>query len=137
MEDFIIRIYRRKEENGGLFGVVEEVGRGGKKPFRSMEELVGLLRGDTVEGRGKAGRTRVAIPITVEGKDSSGKPFSEETVIDNLNPRGAGFRLKARVLEGDDLQLRIVPTCCALRRRARVASVAKGPERWNVELVFR
>jgi hypothetical protein len=51
MEDYIVRIYRRKEESGGLFGVVEEVGVEGKKAFRSMEELVCLLRG----GRQEAG----------------------------------------------------------------------------------
>jgi hypothetical protein len=51
MEDYIVRIYRRKEENGGLFGVVEEVGVEGRKAFRSMEELVRLLRG----GRQEAG----------------------------------------------------------------------------------
>ncbi len=49
VEDYIVRIYRRKEENGGLFGVVEEVGVEGKKAFRSMEELVRLLRGDRQE----------------------------------------------------------------------------------------
>ena len=31
MEDYIVRFYRREEENGGLFGVVEEVGIEGKK----------------------------------------------------------------------------------------------------------
>ena len=46
MEDYIVRIYRRKEENGGLFGVVEEVGVEGQKAFRSMAELVRLLQGD-------------------------------------------------------------------------------------------
>jgi len=49
MEDYIVRIYRRKEENGGLFGVVEEVGVEGQIPFRSMEELVRLLRRDPRE----------------------------------------------------------------------------------------
>jgi hypothetical protein len=50
MEDYIVRIYRRKEESGGLFGVVEQVGVEGRKAFRSMEELLHLLRG----GRQKA-----------------------------------------------------------------------------------
>jgi len=49
MEDYIVRIYRRKEENGGLFGVVEEVGVEGQIAFRSMEELVRLLRRDPRE----------------------------------------------------------------------------------------
>jgi hypothetical protein len=49
VEDYIVRIYRRKEENGGLFGVVEQVGVEGQKAFRSMEELVRLLRGNPQE----------------------------------------------------------------------------------------
>lgn len=137
MEDYIIRIYRRKEENGGLFGVVEEVGVEGRKAFRSMEDLVRLLRGDLPEERRKPERIRLAIPATVEGKDVSGKPFSEETVIEDLSPRGAGFRLKTRVIEGDELQLLIVPACGGQRRNARVARVAKEPEPRNVEVVFR
>ncbi len=137
MEDYIVRIYRRKEENGGLFGVLEEVGVEGRKAFRSMEDLVRLLRGDTLAERRRAERIRLAIPATVEGKDITGKPFSEETVIEDLSPRGAGFRLNARVFEGGELQLRIVPTCCGLRRQARVASVAPGPEPRIVGVVFR
>jgi len=137
VEDYIIRIYRRKEENGGLFGVVEEVGMEGRKPFRSMTELVRILRGDPLEERCIAGRIRLAIPATVEGKDVSGRPFSEETVVEDLSPSGAGFLLKARVLEGDELELRIVPDCCGLKTRARVASVAGGVESRFVGVVFR
>jgi hypothetical protein len=137
MEDYIVRIYRRKEENGGLFGVVEEVGVEGKKAFRSMAELVRLLRGDPLEERRGAKRIRLSIPATVEGKDVSGNPFSEETVIEELSPLGAGFCLKARVLEGDELRMRIVAARCGLRRRARVASVAQGPEPRIVGVVFR
>jgi hypothetical protein len=137
MEDYIVRIYRRKEENGGLFGVVEEVGVEVKKVFRSMAELVRLLQGNTLEERRRAERIRLAIPATVEGRDISGKSFSEETVIDDLGPHGAGFRLKARVLEGDELHIRFVPTCCGLRRQSRVATVAQGPEPRVVGVVFR
>jgi hypothetical protein len=137
VEDYIVRIYRRKEEDGGLFGVVEEVGGEERKAFRSMTELVRLLQGDPLEERRKEERIRLAIPATVEGKDVFGSPFSEETVIEDLGPHGAGFCLKARVLEGDELRLRIVPTCCGLRRQARVASVARGPEPRIVGVVFR
>lgn len=136
MDDYIVRIYRRREENGGLFGVVEEVGVEGRKPFRSMEELVRLLRGDTLEECRTTERVRLAIPVTVEGKDPSGTPFSEETVIEDLSPRGAGFRLGARVLLGDELQLRIVPTCFGLTRRGRVASVGRGPAPRIVMVAF-
>lgn len=137
MEDYIVRIYRRKEKNGGLFGVVEEVGVEGRKAFRSMPELVRLLRGDPLEERRKAERTRLAIPVTIEGTDVSGMPFSEETIIENLSPLGAGFRMNARVLEGEELQLRIVPDVCGARRCARVERVAGGTEPWIVGVVFR
>jgi hypothetical protein len=136
VEDFIIRIYRRKEENGGLFGVVEKVGIEGKNAFRSMGELVRLLGAEMLEERRKVESTHLAIPVTVEGRDIAGKPFSEETVIEDLSPRGAGFLLKAQVLEGSELQLRIVPAYCGLRRQARVASIARGPEPRVVEVVF-
>jgi hypothetical protein len=137
VEDYIVRIYRRKEENGGLFGVVEVVGVEGKKAFRSMAELVRILRGDPPDERRRAERIRLSIPATVEGMDISGNPFSEEIVIKELNPHGAGFRLKARVLEGGELRLRIAPASCGLRRQARVASVAKGPEPRIVGVEFR
>ena len=55
MEDYIVRIYRRRAEEGGLFGVVEEVGIEGKKAFRSMVELVRLLQGDPHEAGSGAG----------------------------------------------------------------------------------
>lgn len=137
MEDFIVRIYRRKEENGGLFGVVEEVGVEGRTPFRSMEDLVRILRRGCFEERRRVERIRLAVPATVEGKDLSGKPFSEETVIEAMSPQGAGFRLESRVHEGEELRLRILPAWFGLRRKARVASVARGPEPRIVGVVFR
>ena len=136
MEDYIVRFYRREEENGGLFGVVEEVGIEGKKAFRNMEELVRLLKGGKLEDRRNAERIRFAIPVTVEGEDSSGEPFSEETVIEDLNPRGAGFRLKTQVVAGNELKLLIEPTCCVQKRNARVARVAEGPESRTVGVVL-
>ncbi len=105
MEDYIVRIYRRKDENGGLFGVLEEVGADGKQPFRSMAELVRLLEGGTFGGCRRAVRIRIAIPATVEGLDSSGTPFSEDTVISALTAHGAKLRLNARVAEGEVLRI--------------------------------
>lgn len=137
MEDYIVRIYRRKEENGGLFGVVEEVGAEGRKAFRSMGELVRILKGEIFEERRKAERLPLSIPATVEGRDSFGRPFSEKTVIEDLSPRGAGFRLNARVLEGDALKLHIVPACFGLIRQARVASISGGPDPRIVGVEFR
>ncbi len=67
MEDYIVRIYRRKEENGGLFGVVEEVGVEGQKAFRSMEELVRLLRGDRQEAGPGPGPAHAGSTDAVSG----------------------------------------------------------------------
>jgi hypothetical protein len=136
MEDYIVRIYRRNEENGGLFGVVEEVGTEGKRAFRSTEELARILKVGQLEDRPEAEPFGIGIPITVEGKDVSGRPFTEETVIEDLRPRGAGFRLKTRVVEGDELHLVIEPACCGRTRNARIARVAEGPEPRTVEVVF-
>jgi len=138
MEDYIVRIYRRKEENGGLFGVVEEVGAEGRKVFRNMGELVRLLMGEIFEDRRREDRIRLSIPATVEGNDSAGRPFSEETVIEDLSPRGAGFRLNAPVLEGDAVKIHIVPGCLDLIiRRARVASISREPDPRIVGVEFR
>lgn len=137
MADYIVRIYRRKGENGGHFGVVEEVGAEGKKEFRDLAELVRLLRGDPPDDRRRAERLRLSVPATVEGTDISGNPFSEEIVIDELNPHGAGFRLKARVFEGDELRLRIAPASGGLRKQARVVSIARAPEPGIVGVEFR
>ena len=137
MEDYIVRFYRRKEENGGLFGVVEEVGMEGKKAFRSMEELVSLLKGDKPDDHREVERDRISIPATVDGTDSSGKPFTEKTVIEGLNPHGAWFRLNTRVVEGNELNLRIEPACCVRKKNARVARVSEGPDPRIVEVVIR
>jgi hypothetical protein len=71
VEDYIVRIYRRREEEGGLFGVVEEVGIEGKKAFRSIAELVRLLQGARMKrdrGRGLRMPTRRA-PSQAEGNN--------------------------------------------------------------------
>lgn len=67
MEDYIVRIYRRREEDGGLFGVVEEVGIEGKKAFRSMAELVRLLQGDPHEARSGSGAAHADPTGTISG----------------------------------------------------------------------
>ncbi len=136
MEDFIVRIYRRKDENGGLFGVLEEVGIAGRKPFRSMVELVTLLGGHPIGDRCEEAGSRLAIPIIVEGEDLGGLPFSEETVIEELSYWGARFQLEARVSEGAELLLRILPTGFGVRRQATVASVSQGPMPRFVEVVI-
>jgi len=67
VEDYIVRIYRRREEEGGLFGVVEEVGIEGKKAFRSMAELVQLLQGDPNEAGSGSGPTHADPTGTISG----------------------------------------------------------------------
>ena len=67
MEDYIVRIYRRREEEGGLFGVVEEVGIEGKKAFRSMAELVRLLQGGPHEAGSESGPAHADPTGTISG----------------------------------------------------------------------
>lgn len=136
MEDFIVRIYRRKDENGGLFGVLEEVGIAGRKPFRSMGELVTLLGGHAIAERREEAGICYAIPVTVEGRDLFGASFAEDTFIEELSCQRATFRLEARVFEGEKLLLRILPTGFGVRRHAIVASVSQGPTPRFVEVVI-
>jgi hypothetical protein len=67
VEDYIVRIYRRRAEDGGLFGVVEEVGIEGKKAFRSMAELVRLLQGDPHEAGSGSGAPHADTTSTISG----------------------------------------------------------------------
>jgi hypothetical protein len=67
VEDYIVRIYRRRAEDGGLFGVVEEVGIEGKKAFRSMGELVRILQGDPHEAESGSGAAHVGPTDTLSG----------------------------------------------------------------------
>ncbi len=136
MEDYIVRIYRRKDESGELFGMLEDVGVDRKQPFRSMAELVRLLEGGKLGDRRRAVRIRLAIPATVEGRDSSGAPFSESVVISALTAHGAKLRLSARVMEGD--VLRIAPDAPGNEPSmdATVARAAEVAEHRTIEVVF-
>jgi hypothetical protein len=50
MENYIVRIYRREEDNPRiLVGVVEEVGVEGKKAFTNLEELWAILNFRKIE----------------------------------------------------------------------------------------
>ena len=50
-ETYIVRIYRREEKAPRkIVGVVEKVGDGGERSFRSTEELVELIVGAPVPG---------------------------------------------------------------------------------------
>jgi hypothetical protein len=45
MENYIVRIYQRKEDDPYAYvGVVEEVGMKGKKAFTNVEELYEILK---------------------------------------------------------------------------------------------
>ena len=57
MDNYIVRIYRRKRDNPRvLVGLVEEVGRKGKKAFNDLDDLWEILnpkKCDVSEGRKK------------------------------------------------------------------------------------
>jgi hypothetical protein len=64
MENYIVRIYRRDEEQNAIAGIVEIVGTQKEKPFKSQVELLAILKmakaGSTIVWEGKLG-TRVQI----------------------------------------------------------------------------
>ncbi|MGE5247389.1 MAG: hypothetical protein ACM3L8_03485 [Verrucomicrobiota bacterium] len=68
MQNYIVRIYRRTEENGGLFGVVEEVGVDGQIAFHSMAELLRLLRGDPRDAGEGPGPGQSGAPGETQGR---------------------------------------------------------------------
>jgi hypothetical protein len=53
MENYIVRIYRRDQEQNAIAGIVEVVGTQEEKPFKTHEELLAILN------RAKAGATIV------------------------------------------------------------------------------
>ncbi len=52
MESYIIRIYRRDEQNPhNIIGLVEDVGLEAKTPFHNIEELIDILIGKYTESK--------------------------------------------------------------------------------------
>lgn len=43
MENYIVRIYRRDDEQNAFAGIVEVVGTQEQKPFKTHEELLAIL----------------------------------------------------------------------------------------------
>ena len=43
MENYIVRIYRRDDEQNAVAGIVEVVGTQEEKPFKTHEELLAIL----------------------------------------------------------------------------------------------
>ncbi len=61
MESYVIRIYRRDEQNPqGIIGLVEDIGLEAKTPFHNVEELIHILIGKYTESKQglKGGGTR-------------------------------------------------------------------------------
>ena len=46
METYVVRVYRKKEEQSNeILGMVEDVEGGDKKPFTTVDEMVNFLTG--------------------------------------------------------------------------------------------
>jgi len=69
MENYIVRIYRRNDEQNTIAGIVEVVGTEEEKAFKTHEELLAILKmakaGSTIVSEGKL-RKRVQIDSTDE-----------------------------------------------------------------------
>lgn len=65
MDNYIVRIYRRERDNPRvLVGLVEEVGKKGKKAFNDLDdlwEILNSMKGDTNGRREKSARLNKKI----------------------------------------------------------------------------
>ena len=139
MESFIVRIYRRHEDDPrGFVGIVEETGVEGKQAFHSMDELAAILNWKTYNPaeKRKTGRLRLKLPVTVEGKGSGKRKFSEKTTLKDISPAGAYLFLENQISTGDPLSIHIDPGHSNLQMNARVARLEESTNKKGVGLFF-
>ena len=151
MDTYIVRVYRRSgEDEEGHVGVIEEAGVEELKPFHTTEEMVSILTGEdakkgrktkgTVPSFGKerrlAERLKLNLPVKVNGTNTSGRVFSEETVLEDLSSKGAFLSLKNAVTEKTKLLLVIDPDRSNLHKKTRVVRVGKMSKKNGVGVSF-
>jgi len=159
MDTYVVRIYRREEKKPHrLVGVVEEVEVGGKKTFHTMDELACILTRQSAEikvgkreeqgekeweknengtqERRQVERLKLRLPVKVNGTNSMGRAFSEETTLEDLSPVGAFLSLRNPVEREARLNLLIDPARSDLKVKGRVVRWDDGSERKGVGVLF-
>jgi hypothetical protein len=70
VRSYIVRIYGREAETGGLVGVVEDAETRQSQAFHTPGHLVGFLRGADSRERRMSCRLCLRLPVRVWGTDS-------------------------------------------------------------------
>lgn len=141
MESYVIRIYRRDEQNPhNIIGLVEDIGLEAKTPFHNVEELIHILIGKYTEskqgGMRKNNRLKLRLPVRIEGIDAMGDKFTEEAIIKNISSYGAYINMKNHVSKDTGVSLIIDPEDSCLNMRARIVRIEKGKSKTGVGVAF-
>ncbi len=141
MESYVIRIYRRDEQNPqNIIGLVEDVELEAKKAFHNIDELVEILIGKYTEskkgGMRKNNRLKLRIPVKIEGIDAKGDKFTEEAIIKNISSYGAYINIKNHVSKDTRVSLIIDPEDSCLNMKARVVRIEKERNKTGIGVAF-
>ena len=141
MESYVIRIYRRDEQNPhNIIGLVEDVGLEAKTPFHNIEELIDILIGKYTEskqgGKRKNNRLKLRLPVRIDGVDENGKRFTEDAFIANISSYGAYINIKNQVSNDTRVSLIIDPEDSCLNMKARVVRIENGRNKTGVGVAF-
>lgn len=144
MESYIVRIYRRnKDMPQNIIGTIEDVDVGGIRAFHSTDDIAGILTGEgknikekKVREKRRITRLKLSLPVKVDGVDSSGRKFTENTTITNISSYGAYINIKNHINKDEGVSLIIDPDDSCLSMRARVVRIAKEKSKTGVGVAF-
>lgn len=143
VENYIIRVYRRDEKDPVMVtGVIEEVGSDRSVSFRSMEELVKVLLRQNKDAclekwiRLCPERLKLKLPVRIEGVDAGGRPFTEETTLEDLSACEAYFFMRNSVNIDAGLRLVMDPSGAGLEMQGKVIDMEAGQDGNRVGMLF-
>ncbi|MEJ2683419.1 MAG: PilZ domain-containing protein [Candidatus Sulfobium sp.] len=121
MDYYIVRIYDRMPDEGRLVGTVEDVEGKQGRAFQSPEHLLCFLWGCEPQERRLSGRLPLVLPVRVEGRNTAGKKFTEESFLKNISYGSAFFESRNEADRDALVSLLIDPERSAYKAQARVA----------------
>jgi hypothetical protein len=144
LENYIVRIYRRKAGDPvSLVGSVENVQKGVKDSFKTLDDLMGFLanwkeksNGGRSQERRRAARLELKLPVVVKKISAHGVGIQEETELKDLSPSGAYLFLKQPVNTDSRLNLLIDPDRSGMIRKALVVRVDRLEGKTGVGVRF-
>ncbi len=142
MESYIIRVYHRDEKDmNRIVGLAEEVGAQ-KRAFHSLGELNSIIIGKTPdtehhkEDRRRSERLKLRLPVRLKGTNIVGENFIEDTILNDLSPRGAFFCVHNPVTKDTKLNLLIDPDRSHLNVEAKVVRIEDENGRKGIGVSF-